>query len=160
MILLLLILIMLSGCEEIAPGNEHVTLTIDTRGHINGQMAMTINVAMVYDKDLYNALKSYTAHEFLLKKIKLISDNPDGIDVWKLDFIEYQKKTYCLPFDKNYWGVIIFIHFTDDTAGKIVLPINQHKIKIIVIDNNFSVKKDNKSYLRYKQLSSGEAIDV
>lgn len=137
----------LSGCqapfsENLAPESDHIEVTIITGNDINNKLGLEIDIVQIYDKKLFEMLKSMDAPTFKTKKRQILFENPDAFTIWSVDFVAQQAKTYKLPSNKNYWGVVIYLHFIDNLQNKIVIPTNMKKIKLHIEESNFVIAKD------------------
>ncbi len=139
---------LLSGCdapmtEKMAPESDHKTVTITTGRNINGKLALQVDFVQVYSKQVFDTLKGMDASLFLTKKQQILLDNPDDVAIWSFDFTKGQSETYSFPTQKNYWGIIIYLHFIDNPQNRIVLPQGINNIRLQIDDGRFRISKDS-----------------
>lgn len=150
--------LLLSGCdapltETMAPESDHVQVTIATGQEINGRMALRIDFVQVYDKKLFESLKEMDATLFREKKRQILLDHADDMALWSYDFTEAQTATLSFPTSRNYWGIVIYLHFIDNPQNRIILTKPAH-IRLQIADGSFKIVHDSKSG-KYISLEEG-----
>jgi len=150
--------LLLSGCdapftETMAPQSDHMQVTVSAKQEINGRMALRIDFVQVYDKKLFDLLKEMDATLFREKKRQILLDHADDMALWSYDFTEAQTATLSFPTSRNYWGIIIYLHFIDNPQNRIVLTKPSH-IRLQIADGSFKIVHDSKSG-KYISLEEG-----
>lgn len=150
---------LLSGCDapmtkDLPPESDHQQITIQTAQHINGKMALKLDIIQVYDKQIFENLKTLDANAFRDKKTQILFDNPDAISVWSFDFIDGQSKSYQLPTARNYWGIIIYLHFIDSAENRVVIPRQMKHMRLQIEEGRFTMAKDDHVH-NFEHLSVG-----
>jgi len=141
---------LLAGCdapmtENMAPESDHKQVTIVTGKSINGKLALQVDLVQAYSKQVFDALKGMDATLFRNKKYQMMLDNPDDMAVWSFDFTAGQARTFTFPTQKNYWGIIVYLHFIDNPQNRIVLPQAMNSVRLQIDDGRFRISKDTTS---------------
>ncbi len=153
----LFLIILLSGCE-VPPDAEHRYITFKSGLNINEKMSLAIDIVQVYDKNLYYKLREMSVEDFQHQKKTITSNNPDDLSLWSVDVMENDSKSFMLPFDKNYYAVIVFVYFFNNVSSKFIIPENMRKSLIIIQDEKAFLRKDTKMGRKYIKLNAGEII--
>ena len=156
---LILACVSLTGCEapfsaDLAPESDHQQIVITTGNNINEKLAIQIDLVQVYNNKVFEQLKTMDAKTFREQKDQLMLDNPDSFSIWTVDFIENQTKTYQLPVQRNYWGIIIYLHFIDNPQTRIIIPKNMKHLSLHIQEGEFFMQKE-KHTTKYIQLKGG-----
>lgn len=163
---LCLITALISGCEvpkteNIAPQHKQHTISIRTWNNINSKLGLSIDLVQVYDKDTFATLQTMDAKTFNQKKQQMQMDNPSGFNVWSIDFIDNDIKSFHFPAHRNFWGIVIFLHFINSTQNRIILPANKHDIVLEIADGNFRIAtKHRGEHHHYVELQEGDKYNV
>lgn len=137
--------LILTSCTKTdleAPETHHKFVAIQTGNNTNNKFALRIDFVQVYDKMLYATLKTMNAKEFEAKKEELSINNAEDFTIWSIDFMDNQKINLQFPSHKNYWGIIVFLHFMDSHLSKIIIPQTMEKVKIEIKNSTFEYKID------------------
>lgn len=148
------------GCDapqttNLAPENKHHEITIKTEQNINGKFAISVDFVQVYEQKTFDVIKSMDAKTFFERKNQILLDNPENLSIWTFDFISNQTNYYRFPNHKNYWGIIVFLHFFDGDGQRIILPLNRYHTRLRITDGTFTISTDNKGNRHFKQLDQG-----
>jgi hypothetical protein len=153
-------LLILYGCDApktqmLAPASKHQKITITTEQNVNGKFAITLDFVQIYDQKVFEVIKGMDAKTFVQRKNQLILDNPESFAIWTFDFIANQTSAYKFPNQKNYWGIIIFLHFFDSETTRIVLPLKNRNTRLHIQDGTFTISKDNIANSEFNELEKG-----
>lgn len=141
--------ILLYGCdapmtETMAPDSDHRQVTISAGTNINGKLALQVDLVQAYSKNVFDSLKSMDATMFRSKKEQMLLDNPDDMAIWSFDFTNGQVATYSFPIHKNYWGIVIYLHFIDNPQNRIILPQTMNSVRLQIEEGRFKITKEGK----------------
>lgn len=144
---LLLCALVLNGCdvplsETLAPESAIKTISIYTGDNINGHMGLSVDFIQVYDKNLFETLKGLDANAFNAKRNQIHLDNPNGMQVWSFDFVERQSLCFQFPAHKNYWGMIIYIHFSSGIDTRVLIPREMIHTRLQIADGRFTMSPE------------------
>lgn len=143
-ILGILFSLFLPGCDApkttgMAPENKHKIISVHTCSNINSKLALSLDFVQVYDKEVFETVKGMDANTFMKQKGQLMLDHPEGLSVWTIDFIDNQVKTFKFPSHRNYWGIIIYLHFINNPQNRMIVPKNMHSVALQIGDGSFKM---------------------
>lgn len=156
---LLALTFLLSACDvpmtdTIPPDFAIKTIQIHTGQNINNKMALSIDFVQIYEKSLVTTLQSMDATSFQQKKEQILLDHPDGIGIWTYEFTDNESFRFKMPLHKNYWAIMIFIHFSSG-GTKINVPSHLMDIRLQINDETFKMSEEEEVG-SYTQLKTGD----
>ncbi len=163
-IFIALLSIMIGGCdapftENLPPENKLKTINVYANQNINGKFALSLSLVQVFNKDVFTLLKTMDADTFKTKKDQILLDHPDGLTIWNVDFIENENKCFEFSANRNYWGIIVYLHFLNNPQNRIVIPMKLRKVGIQIHDETFSMFSERHSS-GYTRLKEGDEYNV
>jgi|GEM_PF-4609049 len=140
--------------ENMAPEHSHHSVSIRTWNNVNNRMALSIDLVQVYEKDVFSKIQTMDAKTFLSQKHQLKLDHPNGLNIWTVDFIDNDVKSFIFPTHHNFWGIVIFLHFINNPQNRIILPLDKHNVVLEISEGQFQIfphrHSDRHNYIKLR----------
>jgi hypothetical protein len=147
--ILILVTILISGfsCDQkpadAPPEEGNKAITFKAHDEINKKFALSVDIVQIYSKEILDTINKMDSKMFQEKKRQLLLDHPDEFFVWEIDLINNQKpQCFAVPSEKDYWGIVIFLHFLENTENKLVFPPDKDHITLLISQGSFIIKNE------------------
>lgn len=108
---LLAMALLLAGCgssPDDPPGVVLQNVSFSAALDANDNTAVSMDLIMVYDKNLLDTLKKMTAQQYFSGIDQIRLDNPEYLTIWRWEIVPGQVANYSLSPQKLAWGIILF----------------------------------------------------
>lgn len=126
-----------------APEEGIRTIKILGSSEVNEKFALKIEIVQVFSKEMMQSLVAMDATTFKQKKEEILLNYPEELTVWEIDIMNHEKsRCYVVPESKDYWGIIIFFHFFENSKNKLVYPASKDHITLQISQGSFILKEE------------------
>lgn len=108
-----LLTLVVTGCSIAPPGSSLRRISLKTSRDCNMSTAITVDLVVFYDKDLFESVKKMDAHTYFHSVDQVRRDNESLIEIWRWELVPNQILENYKPVFKQgkAWGVLIFADY-------------------------------------------------